>query len=1481
MPFANAATSAAETAAQKAAHAPKVELSVYRRSYTTDEKVSVRMSSYNVKRLAFTVYRVDLSQLVPNPSVLGHFEKVIAALPLGKLPVAKRFGYWTGKVYPDQWSEFDVRVPILPAGVYLIEADGAGAGARTWFAVTDIALVSKRSRQAITIFAANARSGKPVADVALTAVDKKGNRISGSTGVDGVWRAKTASLVDDNLWVNGLGNGQPAFILSGDPQAAPPFTVYAYTDRPIYRPGQTVDFKGIVRACREAEAPGGFVYKNYAGQPVVVEIRDATDALISRQRLTTNKFGAFDGSLALAPEPPLGKWQLVVVIGDFRNYAGFDVQEYRKPEFTTGVSFDKSYYVSGDKVEATISATYYFGDPVSSAKVHYSVNFSGPGDRIEPNYEADAVTDKSGQVKIEIPTKRIPTDRSVTISATITDLSRRQMQAGGSAQIFGGLFELSVSANQGTYRPGDVVTATATATDHDNKPVKTAVEIDLVETLYDNKHRPYEERTSRKVVTDPKTGAGSVTFKPARPDSYSLEAVAFDANDDKITGAGSFTVTRDETPDDDDETSYPDLSLTVDKDTYKPGETASIELTTGLVTTTAELKRMIADRAKQRAAAIQAAKQTHQPIPAEDPMPVTYDHAWALLTVQGERLYRQFVLPLKDNTANISIPVSEDYFPSVEVSAVIVQERHIVEQAVTLNVERHEQELTVDVEPDKKNYQPGEQATYTITTHDWKNRPVPAEVSLGVVDSSIYAIEEDSTPTGEAAFYGGQEVRVQTDFSFAAQYSGGAYQTVPGTPGGGAAGGIRVRKQFADTACWQPFVDTGANGVGKLTFTMPDNLTGWRATARGITESTQVGEATANVTSSMPLMVRLEQPRFYVQGDDTVLSAIVHNYTGSTRTVDVSLKVTGLSITGESEQKLTMDSGTEKRIDWKAHVTGPDAATVTVIADGGPGAQDAMQTSLKVLPDGLKMYEAHAYVLGTHPASFLGAPPETGGGGEGTASLDISALQAGSTLTVTLSPSVASSMFDTLDYLTNYPYGCAEQTMSALMPDVFVGRSLHKLGVSKPLHADPDRLVNFGLQKLYRYQHPDGGWHWWETDQSDPEMTSYVLWGLCQARDAGYTVDDQRIARGAVCLEGFLANEQDPSERAEYLASLACADPAAAAKPLQALYAKRGDLDTFGLASLSLALRQAGGKLLPEGDAVARDLEGQVKDVQDFSYWPTGETGYTWHADTVFVTAHALRAVLASDPESPIVPRVVAWLMAQREGDAWSTTRTSAEVVYALSKYMEISGEVHPRYTAKVLLDGQEVKNVDMDDASVFADPSTFTLTSAQLAGHKTLTVQRAGDSGVLYAEAGVSYTIDPAHVSARNDGLSVTRSYQVTADDPSKANEVVSGIDIPVHVDIQTDVAYPHVMLEEPIPASCEVEDDDNGGAYTRREVHDDRVVFFFDNLPAGDTGIDYVLRTESTGSYRILPGIATIVYHPEMRGNTGLARVNVKDSE
>ncbi len=106
----------------------------------------------------------------------------------------------------------------------------------------------------------------------------------------------------------------------------------------------------------------------------------------------------------------------------------------------------------------------------------------------------------------------------------------------------------------------------------------------------------------------------------------------------------------------------------------------------------------------------------------------------------------------------------------------------------------------------------------------------------------------------------------------------------------------KIRKAFPDTAFWAADVTTDATGHAHAKVDFPDSLTTWRATARGVTAATTVGSATLKTIVRKNLILRLAVPRFFVQGDEVVISALVHNYLTTDKTARVSLDVKGLDV---------------------------------------------------------------------------------------------------------------------------------------------------------------------------------------------------------------------------------------------------------------------------------------------------------------------------------------------------------------------------------------------------------------------------------------------------------------------------------------------------------------------------------------------------------------------------------------------------------
>ena len=562
---------------------PNLDIFTYRRSYVPGEKVQVRLSVYNTPEVSFTAYRMDLPGVVKNSAGLTDFGRTLKALKLTGLPVAASWRYAVGKTYPDQWAERAVPVPRLPPGVYLISARGQGAEKRTWLNMTSVALLAKRSRQETLVSATDADTGAPLPHLALTVYNGHGPVGRVVTGADGVCRFPIQT--PDPIWVYGEYQKSPAFALASLPPAPDPYSVYLVTDRPIYRPGQTVQYKAVIRTRTPAPVPGGVALRPLASAPVSVEIRDATDALLFRQTMATNANGSLAGSFALAAEPALGHWQIVIARGDSRYYGAFDVQAYRKPEMAVTVAFGQPHYLGGTKIPADIKARYYFGQPVAHAPVTYHIEFNG--DDAEPAFDGSGTTDAEGRLHLDIATQRRTSDRTLSVTATVSDLSRRTQAGTGDALVAAGEFHLSLETDKSVYRTGEPAVVTVHSEDYDSQPVSARVKVRLIETKYDRLHRPYDAVTAREVQTSA-AGVGTVVFSSPRPGDLRLDATAFDAESDKITAGDTIWIAGDDYADYD----YPALALIAGKPEYAPGQTATILLNTSLVHQPARAARL-------------------------------------------------------------------------------------------------------------------------------------------------------------------------------------------------------------------------------------------------------------------------------------------------------------------------------------------------------------------------------------------------------------------------------------------------------------------------------------------------------------------------------------------------------------------------------------------------------------------------------------------------------------------------------------------------------------------------------------------------------------------------------------------------------------------------------------------------------------------------------------------------------------------------
>ncbi|HEV2665223.1 MAG TPA: alpha-2-macroglobulin family protein, partial [Blastocatellia bacterium] len=505
--------------------------------------------------------------------------------------------------------------------------------------------------------------------------------------------------------------------------------------------------------------------------------------------------------------------------------------------------------------------------------------------------------------------------------------------------------------------------------------------------------------------------------------------------------------------------------------------------------------------------------------------------------------------------------------------------------------------------------------------------------------------------------------------------------------------------------------DKDGKAIVKLKF--PDSLTRWRATARVATEGNQFGVASATARTKQPLIVRLQAPRFFVAGDLATVSAVINSNTEQPMRVRPSLEAEGLTITGSfSDGK--PGKGAQRPVEVKTNSQSQVDRGVVQWLDMPPGievtansearvdwvvvAQKAGNAKLKVEARGDKHADAmeRDFLVHEHGVEKLVARSGKLRGDDATIKLDLPKERDPNTttLTVQITPSMAVTMLDALPYLIDYPYGCVEQTMSRFLPAAITARTLKDLGLNaetvmnrmfggvEPEHADKthpkgkknlqllDEMIRQGLDRLYNFQHADGGWGWWKEGDSDHFMTAYVVWGLTLASDAGVQIKTDALERGGAFLDKEIVEEEANYDQQSWMLHALAAYHASSKRhevsPFQAkafdnLWANREKLNAYTRALLALSAHYFGYR--DRAKTLVRNLENGVKmdaapDTSIIQTTPTrtqpeaigaahwGEDGiyWRWSDGGVEATAFALQALLAIEPKHRLIEPVTNWL---------------------------------------------------------------------------------------------------------------------------------------------------------------------------------------------------------------------------------------------
>ena len=1266
-----------------------------------------------------------------------------------------------------------------------------------------------------------------------------------------------------------------------------PYSIYLYTDREIYRPGQKVYYKGIVRLDEDAR------YRLPPALELQLTCTDPQGRVILTQPVVLNEMRTFAGELSLSSEAPLGWYSLSLSgpeLGPYYYFSTpFQVAAYRRPEFEVQLSTDRQEYTQGDEIKVSAQATYYFGGAVADAVVRWAVltqdyffPWQGEGwyDFGDYDYresrqsrgpygelltEGEGKLDADGRFSFSIAAdlgERL-TSQVFTIEVTVTDLNNQEVSNRRAVVVHQGEFYIGLRPASYVNELGKPTTIEVITVDSGSRPFpKAMVDVSIYEHRWYNVQEKvgegYQWRTSEEdillqqqtVATDA-SGRASITFTPEKVGSYKVVAQSHDARGNLIRastylwvgGAGyvSWPLPQDYT-----------VELVTDKKSYRIGETARVL------------------------------------IPSPYTRPVM-----ALFTVERGRVLQRQVLEVDSSAYVLEVPIAADFAPNVYFSVVLV--RGVDEGAslpplqvgyASVSVEIDPLLLSLRVQPAEPGpFEPGQTVQFTLEARDSQGNPVDAELSLAMVDKSVLALALGQQVSIVDHFYSKKGLGVQT----ASSLSLSAEALAPegegkGGGGGGPEAGPAVRERFPDTAFWEPFVRTGSDGKATISIPLPDNITTWSLAVKGVTAETLVGEAVTELVATKSLLARPTLPRFLTVGDRASIGAVIHNNSHSNLEVEVTCALQGIE-GAPQPQRVAIAAGSRATVSWEVTASAAGQATITITAKGGPYS-DAVRLSLPVYPLAV--------------AQLMATSGEVEPGGSRTEQVRVPENLQGGRLSLQVEASLAASMVPGLDYLRHYPYECVEQTLSRFLPNVLTARALEKLGVAdKRLAPGLAEQVAVGLQRLYNFQHDDGGWGWWYADGSNPQLSAYVVLGLAMARDAGYTVDQYVLDRGITFLAEALAGHWSPpgeekltdDVRAYMAYALAVAGRGDLGTTIS-LYERRSGLSTRARAELLLSLQI----LSPEDprlQTLLEELRREAVSSATTAHWE-GREDFRLMTTDVVTTATVVAALSRTAPEDPLLPSAVRWLMAARQADHWRSTYETAVTIMALTDFLIARQELHPSYSWQATLNGQNLATGTYTDENVTAVERVEVELARLLVGraNEIALSRRAHDSqdkGRLYYSLALEHYVPPEQVRAVDAGIVVGRQYRKGPEGEQTVQAAVGDM-VQVKLTIVAPQDLYYVVVEDPFPAGCEGVDTSlrtttvvGVAPETRRvgepwgwwwfshsEMRDDKVVLFATYLPRGTYEYTYYVRASTPGRYTARPARAYQMYFPDVYGTS-----------
>jgi alpha-2-macroglobulin len=1094
------------------------------------------------------------------------------------------------------------------SGAYLLEAsatlpDKRIVGNRSIVFASNSILSQKRSPTAVFVRIAGMTDAQPLGGVTIHALTDENIELErAATDQNGITMFSRAALFPGKqphatLFVADTVDGPvirpigiDAGYTSGAESVALPQKHRAaiVPDRNLYRPGQTVVIKGILRDANENRlsmpAPGEVTWQVTEGDEKRV---------VKQGTATLSRFGAWEASWQIPGKTKTGRYQIRCgkKNDEYAGTAEVDIEEYRVPLFSIIVQAENEV---GPVAHARISSAYFHGAPNAGAHVHWKATWTvstethnenlkcynsytqiGPSLDLESvltrTVEGDAKLDRQGMASLECesPFKDNPAVGLCDVSwrADVTSIDGQTLAGGAPATISSAPTRLAVQATEDLKSP-KTVQARVQAFDQNYQTVtNVALHSDLFLVVTKTVKEQVAPFVYRYRNTDQFSKVGSQELKG--PATLRFEV--------KQTGRYVVSVSAPgiQTP------------LVSDETTVTGEEPAELPVEN-------ETSFQIDQRPEPLVPGETATLTTKAPFPGV---------AW--VSIETDKLLDTLLVQIPGNAGRIEIPIKKEYAPNAFVSVYLT--RPGGDKALPLErfayteiaVQRPDWKLKIEPEVPAHTVRPGEMIHGRVRVTS-EGKPVPdADVAVFVVDDAVLQLGGWQLPDLVSLFY------YQRAFGIRSYESLNSYQEtiqqrnltlkgfVVGDGGEEKIGNIvNARKEFRTLAFSATALNTDSEGNASFDFTAPDNLTTYRVVAFGDTSDSRFGgDAGATVKVSKPVLVEAALPRFLRDGDEIELRAVVHqSFTNSDQLRVHCSTDANCALSGDTDLTNRVDRDIPAVFRFKAKVTDHDLRPAKirfdVAAQTEPGMTDSIEISVPVGAPAAQRLESVAATLRGSQYDLQTVIPEAWKHGRGMADVIVS--------TSPWLPQIAG-----IPMLLEYPHGCFEQISSRLLGYAMLGNLLAYLPDAETRDQEYRTVIAHGLKQVEDSILDNGMLPYWPGDTvGNAFVTAQALWAANEAIDAGFEVSEGVPDRLRGALKEIVQGRLSASRFDQVFALFALSQTASTGSDLapaaEELYLRRNETGDEGRALLALALHQLA--ILPkEQPQLLREIDAPVK----------------------------------------------------------------------------------------------------------------------------------------------------------------------------------------------------------------------------------------------------------------------------------------------